>query len=125
MSTLTRVFPAIGRLSASSDGHIRLVNEGIVEELLFPLGQLDFGKGFLAKSDVAVWRTRGDHKPIVGEYAFQVKFDSRKDVPAKTEKLVKEFFVALQRDAEGWISLGTTKTGLVYRLKGHAIDRHE
>jgi len=125
MSTLSRVFPAIGGLSASSRGKIRLVNEGIVEELLFPLGQLDFGKGFLAKSDVSVWRKRGDHTPIVGEYAFQVKFGSRDDVPAKTEKLVKDFFVALQREAEGWISLGTTKTGLVYRLKGHAIDRHE
>lgn len=126
MSTLTRVFPAIGQLTTTSPNrHIRLVNEGIVEELLFPLGLLDFGKGFFAKSDVSLWRTRGDHAPIVGEYAFQVKFDSRDDVPAKTDTLVKEFFVALQREAEGWISLGTTKTGLLYRLKGHAIDRHE
>ena len=125
MSTLTRVFPPIGRLTTSEAEHIRLVNEGIVEELLFPLGLLDFGKGYFAKSDVSLWRTRGDHTPIVGEYAFQVKFDSRDEVPAKTEALVKEFFVALQRDVEGWISLGTTKTGLVYRLKRHAIDRHE
>jgi len=125
MSTLARVFPALTSLKKSSGERIRFVNEGIVEELLFPLGKLDFGKGYLAKSDVSLWRTRGDHKPIVGEYAFQVKFDSREDVPSKTEKLVKEFFVTLQREVEGWISLGTTKTGLVYRLKGHAIDRHE
>jgi hypothetical protein len=125
MSTLARVFPAVTCLKKSNSERIRFVNEGIVEELLFPLGKLDFGKGFLAKSDVSLWRTRGNHKPIVGEYAFQVKFDSREDIPSKTEKLVKEFFVALQREAEGWISLGTTKTGLVYRLKGHAIDRYE
>ena len=125
MSTLARVFPALACLKKSSGERIRFVNEGIVEELLFPLSRLDFGKGFLAKSDVSLWRTRGEHKPIVGEYAFQVKFDSREDVPSKTEKLVKEFFVMLQREVEGWISLGTTKTGLVYRLKGHAIDRHE
>jgi hypothetical protein len=125
MSTLARVFPALASLKKSSGERIRFVNEGIVEELLFPLGRLDFGKRFLAKSDVSIWRTRGDHKPIVGEYAFQVKFDDRGEVPSKTEKLVKEFFVTLQRDIEGWISLGTTKTGLVYRLKGHAIDRHE
>ncbi len=125
MSTLVRVFPVVDRLKASTDEHIRFVNEGIVEELLVPLGRLDFGKGYVAKSGVSVWRTRGDHKPIIGEYAFQVKFDSRSDVPEKTERLIKEFFVRLQRDIEGWISLGTTKTGLVYRLHGHAIDRHE
>jgi hypothetical protein len=125
MSTLARVFPAVGSLKKSSRERISFVNKEIVEELLFPLGRLDFGKGYLAKSDVSLWRTRGEHKPIVGEYAFQVKFNSREDVPAKTEKLVKEFFVVLQREIEGWISLGTTKTGLVYRLKGHAIDRHE
>ena len=125
MSTLARVFPALARLKHSKDERIRFVNEGIVEELLFPLGRLNFGKGFVAKSDVSLWRTRGEHKPIVGEYAFQVKFDSRADVPVKTEKLVKDFFVRLQRDVEGWISLGTTKTGLVYRLNGHAVARHE
>jgi len=125
MSTLARVFPALARLQRSKGERIRFVNEGIVEELLFPLGRLDFGKGFVAKSDVSLWRTRGEHKPIVGEYAFQLKFASRSDVPGKTEKLVKAFFVELQREAEGWVSLGTTKTGLVYRLKGHAIDRHE
>ena len=124
-STLARVFPAVACLKKSDSERIRFVNEGIVEELLFPLGRLDFGKGYLAKSDVSLWRTRGDHQPIVGEYAFQVKFRSREDVPPKIEKLVKEFFVTLQREIEGWISLGTTKTGLVYRLKGHAIDRTE
>ena len=125
MATLARVFPVLARLKRSKDERIRFVNEGIVEELLFPLGRLDFGKGYVAKSDVSLWRTRGDHKPIVGEYAFQVKFDSRAAVPPKTEKLVKDFFVALQRDAEGWISIGATKTGLVYRMKGHAVDSHE
>jgi len=125
MSTLARIFPAMSALKRSTTERIRFVNEGIVEELLFPLGRLDFGKGMIAKYDVSLWRTRGDHRPIVGEFSFQVKFDRRDDVPAKTEKLVKDFFVMLQRDAEGWISLGTTKTGLVYRLKGHALDKHE
>src|SRR5262249_38748402 len=125
MSTLTRVFPVVTRLKKGSNERIRFVNEGIVEELLFPLGRLDFGKGYLAKSDVSLWRTRGEHKPIVGEYSFQVKFHSREDVPVKTEKLVKEFFVELQRETEGWISLGTTKTGLVYRMKGHAVASRE
>jgi hypothetical protein len=125
MSAVARVLPAVAGLKQSKDERIHFVNEGIVEELLFPLAKLDFGKGIIAKANVALWRTRGDHQPIVGEYSFQVKFDRREDVPGKTEKLVRQFFITLQQDIEEWISLGTTKTGLVYRLKGHAVERHE
>ena len=125
MSTLARVFPSMAALRKSKFERIHVVNEGWVEELLFPLARLDFGRGIVAKSNVALWRTRGDHQPIVGEYSFQVKFDRREDVPVKSEKLVKQFFVTLQQDIEEWISLGTTKTGLVYRLKGVAVDRRE
>jgi hypothetical protein len=125
MSTLTRIFPAMATLKKSNTERIRIVNEGIVEELLFPLPQLDFGKGFVAKSDVALWRTRGTHAPIVGEYAFQVKFEHRDDVPKKTEKLVKQFFVNLQHQVHDWIALGKTKTGLVYGLNGKPVNGHE
>jgi len=125
MSTLARIFPALSTLVRSNGERVSLVNEGIVEELLLPLGKLDFGKGIVAKSNVALWRARGDHTPIVGEYSFQVRFDRREDIPAKTEKLVKQFFITLQHDVADWISLGTTKTGLVYRLKGRALERHE
>jgi hypothetical protein len=124
LSTLTRVFPALSALKRSKDERVRLVNEGIVEELLLPLGRLDFGKGVVAKSNLALWRTRGEHKPVIGEYSFQLKFKQRTEVPARTEQRVKQFFVKLQHDLEDWISLGTTKTGLVYRLNG-AAGRHE
>jgi hypothetical protein len=125
MATVARVLPAMGALRKSKDERIHFVNEVWVEELLFPLTRLDFGKGIVAKSNVALWRSRGDHEPIVGEYSFQVKFDRREDVPGRSERRVKQFFVTLQQDIEGWISLGTTKTGLVYGLKGLAVDRHE
>jgi hypothetical protein len=125
MSTLSRVFPALATLKKSKEERVHIVNEGIVEELLLPLGKLDFGKGIVAKSNVALWRTRGDHVPVIGEYSFQVKFDRRDDVPDKTEKRIKRFFITLQHDLRDWIALGTTKTGLVYRLKGSAIERRE
>jgi hypothetical protein len=125
MSTVARIIPAVAGLKKSKDERIHFVNEGIVEELLVPLAKLDFGKGAVAKSSVALWRTRGDHQPIVGEYSFQLKFDRREDVPGKTERLIKHFFITLQQDLHEWISLGTTKTGMVYRLKGHAVERHE
>ena len=124
MSTLTRIFPALTTLKRSKE-RVQLVNDGIVEELLLPLGKLDFGKGIVAKSNIALWRTRGEHKPVIGEYSFQVKFDRLEDIPVKVERLVKQFFVTLQYDLKDRISLGTTKTGLVYRLKGDTPARHE
>jgi hypothetical protein len=125
MATLARVFPAMAGLKKSKTERIQFVNEGVVEELLFPLDKLDFGKGIVAKSGVSLWRTRGDHRPIVGEYSFQLRFDRREDIPGKTERRLKQFFITLQHDIKDWLSLGTTKTGLVYRLKGQAFERHE
>ncbi len=118
MSTLVKIFPAIAALQQSADEKISLVNEGIVEEVLLPLGQLDFGKGNVAKCDVALWRTRGEHKPLVGEFAFQVQFPSREAVAQKSKDLCAQFYVALQYAVKDWLSLGTTKTGMVYRLRG-------
>jgi hypothetical protein len=125
MSTLLRVFPALGVLKTTPDEKISLVSEAIVEEVLLKLGELDFGKGQVGKCDVALWRTRGEHKPLVGEFAFQVKFDRREDVHEKARKRCERFFISLQNDVKDWISLGTTKTGSVYRLKGNAPQSHE
>jgi hypothetical protein len=125
MSTVAHVIPAVAVLKKSKDERIRFVNEGIVEELLFRLAKLDFGAGIVAKSNVALWRTRGEHRPIVGEYSFQVKFDRREDIPSRTERLVRLFFITLQQDLEPWISLGTTKTALVYQLNGRPFKRRE
>jgi hypothetical protein len=42
MATLVRVFPALAVIKKEDNEQISLVNEGIVEEVLLPLGQLDF-----------------------------------------------------------------------------------
>ncbi len=118
MSTLTKIFPAIADLQQSSEEKIALVNGGIVEEVLLPLGQLDFGKANVAKCDVALWRTRGEHMPLVGEFAFQVQFPSRDAIGQKSKDLCAQFYITLQHAVKDWISLGTTKTGMVYRLRG-------
>jgi len=125
MATLVRVFPALASIKESDTEKISLVNEGIVEEILLPLGQLDFGKGLVAKCDIGLWRTRGEHKPLVGEFAFQVKFGRKEDVAEKQKKLAAQFYVTLQRDVEPWLALGVTKTGMVYRLKGNEPQSHE
>jgi hypothetical protein len=125
MTTLVRVFPGLAAIKKDDGEKISLVNEGIVEEVLLPLGQLDFGKGVVAKCDIGLWRTRGEHKSLVGEFAFQVKFDHKADVADKQKKLAAEFYVTLQNDVKDWLALGVTKTGMVYRLKGNEPQSHE
>jgi hypothetical protein len=125
MKTLTKVFPALSILQADENEHIELVNEGIVEEVLLHLGQLDFGKGLLGKCDISLWRTRGEHKQLVGEFAFQVAFARRETVADKQKKLAEQFYISLQHEVKDWLALGVTKTAMVYRLKGNPPQSHE
>jgi len=125
METIVKILPALGTLKKANEGEISIVNEGIVEEILLPLGQLDFGKGQVGKCDVSLWRTRGEHKPLVGEFAFQVQFQSRESVAAKPKKLAEQFYISLQHAVTDWLALGVTKTGMVYRLRGNEPQSHE
>jgi len=125
VATLVKVFPVLASFRKSDEEKLSLVNGGIVEEVLLPLGQLDFGKGIVAKCDISLWRTRGEHKSLVGEFAFQVKFARKEDVAEKQKKLVAQFYVTLQRDVENWLALGVTKTAMVYRLNGNTPQSHE
>lgn len=125
IATLDKVFPLLTRLKRPDREWVGLVNEGIVEEVLLPLGRLDFGKELVAKCDIAVWRTRGEQLPLVGEFAFQLKFDRKEAIAAKQKKLAAQLYVTLQREVAGWLALGVTKTAMVYRLKGAALQSHE
>ena len=125
MGTLARVFPVIAGLKKSDDEKVGLVNEGIVEEVLLELAELDFGKGIGAHYNVALWRTRGEHMPLVGELAYQATFSRQRDVAEKPKKLSEQFFISLQQDVQDWLVLGVTKTAMVYRLKGNAPQSHE
>lgn len=125
MTTLSSVFPALQALKTSPTEKVELVNQTAVEEVLLDIGRLDFGKGVTAKANTAVWRTRGDQKQLVGEFAFQCKFQRRDELHAVAMKRCEQFFVSLQHVAQDWIALGTTKTGSVYRLKGNPPQAHE
>lgn len=124
MATLDRAFPALAKLGRSGE-RVELVNGGIVEEVLLPLGLLDFGKGVVAKCDISLWRTRGEHLPLVGEFAFQLKFDRKEDMAARQKNLAALFYLALQHQVAEWLALGVTKTAMVYRLKGIGPQSHE
>ncbi len=125
MWALAKVFPALAVLKKSKDEEVKLVNEAIVEEVLLELGDLDFGKGIEGHCNVALWRTRGEHTPLVGEFAYQLKFTRKDEGHEKPKKLSEQFFITLQREVQDWVSLGTTKTGMVYRLKGNPPQSHE
>jgi hypothetical protein len=124
IAALAEFFPALSILKKSAK-KVALVNHTIVEEVLQDLGVLDFGKGVTAKSNAALWRERGDHKLLIGEFAFECKFKRFDDLHEKALDRVKRFFILLQEIAGDWISLGTTKTGIVYRLKGNPPQSHE
>lgn len=125
MVNLARVFPALMALKTSDTERVELVNQSIVEEVLQDLGVLDFGKGVTAECNIAIWRERGFHRPLCGEFAFQAKFKRRDDLHEKAMDRCRQFFITLQQIGRDWLSLGTTKTGLVYRLKGNPPQSHE
>ena len=125
LATFVHLFPCLASLKTSGTAKVDLVNQTIVEEVLLDLGKLDFGKGVIAATNAALWRARGDHHPLVGEFSFQAKFDRKEELHAKARQRCEQFFVSLQDVARDWVSLGTTKTGVVYHLKGNPPQSHE
>ncbi len=125
MARLAEIFPALKVLKHGKRERVSLVNQTYVEEVLQDLGVLDFGKGVTADANVALWRTRGEHLPLVGEFAFQVKFKRRRDVHDKARERCAKLFIRLQQIGAAWIFLGATKTAMVYRLKGNPPQSHE
>ena len=120
MTTMTKVFPALERIKAKPHERISLVSDTIIEEVLQDVGTLDFGDKIDAPVNVALWRTRGEHRPLVGELSFQIKFTVWKELSLDAMKRAEAFFIALQFAARHWIALDATKTGMVYRLNGNA-----
>lgn len=125
METLMRVFPVLAGLRETPDEKVEVVSNMIVEEVLQDIGIVNFGDGMEAKANVALWRARGDHRPLIGEFAFQFKFNRREDLREAAITKAKEFFLSLQYAAADWIALGATKTGVVYRLLGNSPNANE
>ena len=125
LRTIARGLPAIAGLIGNDEGKVELVNSTLVEEVLMDLGTLDLGKGLTAKCNVSLWRSLGDHKVMCGEFAYQTRFDRADAVQVAIKQRAEELFIKLQLLATGWLYLGTTKTGLVYQLKGNPPQAHE
>ncbi len=125
MDTLVEIFPVLERIRREPGEKIELVSNCIIEEVLQDIGVLDFGEGVTAKTDLGIWRTRGEHRPLIGEFAFQIRFKDRKELAKEAMKRAEAFFIALQYAAQNYIALKATKTGIVYRLLGNAPNSNE
>jgi hypothetical protein len=125
MATMTKIFPVLERIKRDPNERVTLVSDTIVEEVLQDIGTLDFGEKMHAKVSVALWRTRGEHRPLIGEFSFQIRFEDRKELDLAAMKRAEAFFIALQFAAQDWIALDATKTGIVYRLHGNGPTSHE
>ncbi|MBV8246698.1 MAG: hypothetical protein JOZ38_12295 [Candidatus Eremiobacteraeota bacterium] len=125
LRTIGRVLPAVAGLIGTAEGRVQLVNSTLVEEVLLDLGMLDFGKGVVSKCNISLWRALATHEVMCGEFAYQTKFDRTEDVHELVKQRVEELFIRLQQLAAGWLLLGTTKTGLVYRQLGSAPTSNE
>jgi hypothetical protein len=125
LQTIARIVPALSGLIGSAEGKVDLVNSTLVEEVLMDLGRIDFGKGFMAKANISLWRQLADHQVMCGEFAYQTKFEHKEDIEQKIRERVEELFIKLQMIASGWLYLGCTKTALVYRANGNPPQGHE
>ena len=125
MDALIDLLPALSKVRKTPKEEIKLVSNTIVEEVLQDIGVLDFGQGISCKANVAIWRTRGEHRPLIGEFAYQFRFQERALLGKDALKRAEAFFIDLQFSAEEYIALNATKTATVYRLLGNPMKAHE
>jgi hypothetical protein len=115
---LTSSFPALLQAEAAQESKLALVNDFAVEEVQVDVGELHFGHGVKGKTTIAVWRDRQHERALCAEFAFQCKFDREADLHKESLSRMTDFYKALQLDAFEWVTLGTTKTAIVYGLNG-------
>lgn len=122
---ITTVFPALSCVDTDGDTRVDLVNNMAVEEIQVDPGHFDFGHGYEAKATIAIWRNRASEQSLVGEFAFQAKFQHYDDINKKARALSEDFFRDVQMLAPEWVQIGTTKTAMVYGIGAKQVDHSE
>jgi len=126
LERITQVFPALNdHCPVERTAKVSLVNDLPVVEIQVNVGHFDFGHGLDAKATIAVWRDRASDTSIIGEFAFQAKFDRYDDLHAKARARSEAFFKAVQTEAPEWVQLGATKTALVYSYGNRLVASQE
>ena len=125
LKNIMSVFPSMAVVDADGDSQIDLVNSMAVEEIQVDPGHFDFGHGYEAKATIAIWRNRASEQSLVGEFAFQAKFEHSSDINEKAKRLSEDFFRDVQNLAPEWVQLGTTKTAMVYGIGAKEVAHSE
>lgn len=125
LQNITHAFPAFRAIEEKGSRPIELVNDMAVEEVQVNVGLAHFGHHYKGKTTIAVWRSRKLEQPVCGEFAFQCKFNRSDEVHAGTLEKSVAFHKELQKTAEDWVLLGTTKTAMVYGIGSKPIVNHE
>jgi hypothetical protein len=118
------VFPALRQVLART-GPLEVVQRARITELLEEVGVLDFGHGLTAKATVALWRAGVVGPSLIGELAYQCKFQRDADVHVKARKRADDLYARLQAAASDWLAFGVTKTRVVYAFGKTAPRHHE
>jgi len=122
---LTDALPLLRRIKKSDEERIELVNGTVVEEVDQDVGALTFPAGHRGVVNLALWRTRGEHNPLIGELSFQIRLGPREEITELPLERPVAFFLQLQQEAKDWMRIGMTKTGILYHLKGNPPSAHE
>ena len=125
LADIAKVFPAMAKIDVSPSTKIDLVNNVTVEEVQVNVGNFDFGHGMEAKATIAIWRNRATETSLVGEFAFQTKFERINELHHKAKELSETFYRDIQTAAPDWVELGTTKTAMVYGMGNVIMTNHE
>lgn len=123
--TLADALPLLRTIKESPAERVELVNGTIVEEVDQDVGKLIFPAGHSGVVNLALWRTRGEHHPLIGELSFQIRLKPRERITDLPLERPYAFFMQLQQEAKDWMRVGVTKTGIVYHLKGNPPNAHE
>jgi hypothetical protein len=128
--SICQAFPALARIGAKAKTVLSVVNGIAIEEVLVNFGEIDFGGKMTAKATLAFWRNRMTQEHFIGEYGYQLKFQSPEDFRGKPKELSEAFYLGLQTEAPEWIHVGTaktgtTKTGMIYRMGKTPVVSHE
>ena len=122
---LADALPILRTVTRSLGEEVELVNDTIVEEVDQDVGELEFDTGHRSVVNLALWRTRFEHRPLIGELSFQIKLKSREDINELNLDRGVAFFRQLQLAARNVMRPGVTKTGIVYHLQGNPPNAHE
>jgi hypothetical protein len=124
MKTLSRVFPVLETIKTPDADKVELVNATAVEEVLLDIGLLTSAKELQPKQ---TWHLANPRRPETARRRIRVSMQVQAPgrIPRCHQEALRTVLLLSPAKCAGLISLGTTKTGSVYRLKGNPPQAHE